>query len=906
MKTKRKYVFLVWLLCLTVLGWGTPIKVACVGNSITYGAGIVNRDKNSYPAQLQAYLGEKYEVRNFGRNGATALLKGDYPYMETEEYKQSLAFLPDIVFIKLGTNDSKPQNIKYKRKFKSDYLKLIRSYQELSSHPRIILLGPVRCFLSLDDNIKESVIQGMLAPVIKEITKEEKLEYVEMHDLMGETYDASLMPDRLHPSSIGAGRMAMHLCHYLEPTTEKANPCTFAIPGNEYRSAAGWKEGADWHAVSEEITQILSRKKLDILFLGNSITQGFGGSRELVTYKPGKAAVDSCFKDLTWESAGISGDRTENLLWRLRHGKYGASKPAYAVITIGINNVNAGHRAADIAEGICAVVEETRKQMPETQILLMGLLPAGLEKTSPMRMKCDSIHSILQRKTWGDVVYVNPTSWFVQSDGSLVKAYYGGDFLHLTPAGYLNWCKHLKEYIHIPSVLSGGGDLNPDLKAPEKALERWQDLRIGLSVHWGPSALGGKEIGWSRGTSIPAKKYDQFYKRFNPNKFDAEEWCQLMKRWGIRYVSPTSKHHDGFSIWFSDYSDYDMENAARKIDILGELKKACDRNGVVLGAYYSNIDWYHPDWTPNDHGGPGPLFKKQADSPNLERYFKYMEDQVTEIIRKYDLAFIQFDGEWDDTYTHEVGSHFYRRFHEVKPDILLNTRIDIGRRSVSATNHVEIDGKRFAGDFQDRERLVNHGNNVTKWADHPWQAWVTIDKRQWSYNPNPQLMTAEELIKDMVHVVGNNGNYMINLGPRPDGSFDKPQIALMDTLGMWLNSHAEMIYGTRGGPFYPFPGGVSTRKGNKAWIMVTDKSLTEVCLPRLLQTFESVTDYETHKPIEFYVKDDEYIHFVLPEAKDNEPVRVIELLFDAEVKMCPRQPVYETGQVANEQTNGYY
>ena len=85
--------------------------------------------------------------------------------------------------------------------------------------------------------------------------------------------------------------------------------------------------------------------------------------------------------------------------------------------------------------------------------------------------------------------------------------------------------------------------MNPDLKAPEKALERWQDLRIGLSVHWGPSALGGKEIGWSRGTSIPAKKYDQFYKRFNPNKFDAEEWCQLMKRWGIRYVSPTSKQN---------------------------------------------------------------------------------------------------------------------------------------------------------------------------------------------------------------------------------------------------------------------------------------------------------------------------------------------------------------------------
>lgn len=315
------------------------------------------------------------------------------------------------------------------------------------------------------------------------------------------------------------------------------------------------------------------------------------------------------------------------------------------------------------------------------------------------------------------------------------------------------------------TVLSGGGDLNPDQKTSTEALKKWQDLRVGMCVHWGPSSLSGKEIGWSRGTSIPVSAYDSLYLRFDPRQFDADEWCRLMKRWGMRYLSPTSKHHDGFAIWHSDYSPYDMESTPAKRDIMEELKKACDRHGIMLGAYYSNLDWYHPDWAPYSHGGPGPLIPKQDDSPNTARYFEYMANQVCELIDKYDLAFIQFDGEWDDTYTHEVGSALYRRFHEAKPEILLNSRIDIGRRMNGG--HIDMDGTKYAGDFQDRERLTNRGNNVTVWGDHPWQAWVTLDKSQWSYNPQPKLMTAAELIRDMVQIVGSNGNYMINLGPDP-------------------------------------------------------------------------------------------------------------------------------------------
>ena len=189
--------------------------------------------------------------------------------------------------------------------------------------------------------------------------------------------------------------------------------------------------------------------------------------------------------------------------------------------------------------------------------------------------------------------------------------------------------------INAVAQLSGGGDLNPDLKAPKEAQEKWMDLRVGLSVHWGPSSLGGEEISWSRSRQIPKETYDNYYKEFAPVKFDADEWARLMKRWGIKYMAPTAKHHDGFCLWYSDYSDYDMSNAKHRVDIMAELARACKKHDIMLGAYYSNLDWYHPDWAPYNFGGPGPLFEKKEDSPNLERYFKFFENQCIELINKY-------------------------------------------------------------------------------------------------------------------------------------------------------------------------------------------------------------------------------------------------------------------------------
>lgn len=206
------------------------IKVACVGNSITYGAFIEDREQNSYPAQLQMFLGDGYEVKNFGVSGTTLLHKGDFPYIKTHEYARSLEFNPDIVLIKLGTNDSKPQNRIHLGEYKQQYLQLIDAYQQLSSRPRVILLTPVRCFIPGTNTICDSVIQAAITPAIREIAVERNLEIINLYHIYGNEWDEALMPDRLHPSAAGAERIATKIFRVLSFREETKASVTDRFP----------------------------------------------------------------------------------------------------------------------------------------------------------------------------------------------------------------------------------------------------------------------------------------------------------------------------------------------------------------------------------------------------------------------------------------------------------------------------------------------------------------------------------------------------------------------------------------------------------------------------------------------------------------------------------------------------
>jgi lysophospholipase L1-like esterase/pimeloyl-ACP methyl ester carboxylesterase len=213
-RSERCFYLFILLVLITAGCSGEKIRVACIGDSITYGAFIENREVNSFPAQLGAMLGESYEVKNFGRSGATLLSKGDLPYRDTEEYKQALAFNPDVVFIKLGTNDAKSQNSLYLAdEFVKDYKLLIESYKNLAAAPRIILLVPVPVFTKDTFGIVSSVVTENIIPMVRQIAYETNCEIINLYNLFSESPE--LFPDKIHPNAEGAQVIAQRLEEFI-------------------------------------------------------------------------------------------------------------------------------------------------------------------------------------------------------------------------------------------------------------------------------------------------------------------------------------------------------------------------------------------------------------------------------------------------------------------------------------------------------------------------------------------------------------------------------------------------------------------------------------------------------------------------------------------------------------------
>ncbi len=198
------------------------IRIACVGDSITYGARIKNREQDNYPAQLQKMLGKNYEVQNFGHSGATLLSRGANPYVRTKEYKASMNFSPDIVFIMLGTNDTQKKSRSHLADFEKDYSRLIKSYRQLSSHPRVVLLKPVPAFNFGDTVwISPALIAGKIQPLTEKVAYDNRCELIDLYHWFLDK--ENLFADKVHPTAAGARRIAERLKEFLETDTVSFN-----------------------------------------------------------------------------------------------------------------------------------------------------------------------------------------------------------------------------------------------------------------------------------------------------------------------------------------------------------------------------------------------------------------------------------------------------------------------------------------------------------------------------------------------------------------------------------------------------------------------------------------------------------------------------------------------------------
>jgi alpha-L-fucosidase len=348
-----------------------------------------------------------------------------------------------------------------------------------------------------------------------------------------------------------------------------------------------------------------------------------------------------------------------------------------------------------------------------------------------------------------------------------------------------------------------------DKAASDQAIEAWRAKRFGMFIHWGPVALTGTKMAWSRGKEIPIEEYDQLYKRFNPTAFDADQWTRIAKDAGMKYLVITSKHHDGFCLWPSKYTDYHIGNTPFKRDVLKELRAACNKNGVQFGTYYSLIDWHDPDYP---LGSPGGGTKK--DHPDMPRFYQLIRNQTKELITNYGpLGVMWFDGDWEEPWNHELGSQLYVELKRLQPSLVINNRVGKSRPGVVAEG---VKRAPNSGDFDTPEQRIGSFDR-----EFPWETCMTMATGDtWSWNPNDDLKALKECLQALLQSAGGDGNLLLNVGPMPDGRIDPRQVARLAEMGAWLKKYGDGIYGTRGGPFKPGAWGAATCKGNRIFLYV--------------------------------------------------------------------------------------
>ena len=384
----------------------------------------------------------------------------------------------------------------------------------------------------------------------------------------------------------------------------------------------------------------------------------------------------------------------------------------------------------------------------------------------------------------------------------------------------------LLHFITASAQLSGGGEANPDLQTNQQALKVFQDHRFGMFIHWGPVALRGEEISWSRGKQIPKEEYDNLYKEFNPVLFNAQEWVSAAKNAGMKYIVLTSRHHDGFSLWDSQYSDYDMANTPYGKGVIKTLADECKKQGIALGFYYSICDWRHEDYPvvypdPNYKFHIEKVISDAAVKDRMDNYIKFMKNQLKELIDDYDPSFIWFDGEWEWAWTHEMGMDLYVYLRGLKNDLLINNRVDKGRQGMEGTTSSNI----YAGDYATPEQRVGKFDNK-----NAWETCMTI-ATQWAWKANDKIKSKKQCIHTLLQTVGGDGNLLFNVGPMADGRIEQRQIDRLKEMGDWLKINGDAVYGTRGGPYKPTDYLVSTRKENKIYLHLIKQFDGSLILP---------------------------------------------------------------------------
>ena len=340
-------------------------------------------------------------------------------------------------------------------------------------------------------------------------------------------------------------------------------------------------------------------------------------------------------------------------------------------------------------------------------------------------------------------------------------------------------------------------------------MQWWRDARFGLFIHWGLYAVPAGEwkgqtshAEWIRETAqIPLEEYDKFVPQFNPVKFDAGEWVRTAKAAGVKYIVITSKHHDGFCLFDSKETDFDVMSTPFKRDIMKELSDACRKEGIRICWYHSIMDWHHPDYLPRREWETA----RSVEGADLDRYVAHMKRQLKELTSNYGpIGVLWFDGEWESTWNEARGRDLYAYVRSLQPDIIINNRVGAGRAGMQGLTKEGA----FAADFGTPEQEIP----TTGLPGIDWETCMTMNDH-WGYNKHDNnWKSTEELVRNLADVASKGGNFLLNVGPTAEGLFPQASIDRLREIGKWMGVNGEAIYGTSASPFKQLPWGRCTQK----------------------------------------------------------------------------------------------
>lgn len=365
-------------------------------------------------------------------------------------------------------------------------------------------------------------------------------------------------------------------------------------------------------------------------------------------------------------------------------------------------------------------------------------------------------------------------------------------------------------------------------KRQDEAMKRFRENRLGAFIHWGLYAIPGGEwegkvypgaAEWLKSwANVPYKEWMKLMKEWNPEHFNAQAWAKMMKDMGVKYVKITTKHHEGFCLWPSKYSNYTVAHTPYKKDILGELVQAFNDEGIDVHFYFSVMDWSHPDWRYD--------IKTAEDSVAFRRFLEFTDNQLRELAEHYPtVKDFWFDGTWDAIVKKNAWWTAYaeQMLKELLPGVTVNSRLradDYGKR------HFDSNG-RLMGDYESgyERRLPDPVKDlqVTQWD---WEACMTLPENQWGYHKDWSLSyvkTPVEVLERIVHAVSMGGNMVVNFGPQADGDFRPEEKEMAAAIGEWMRKYGACIYGCDYAGWEKQDWGYYTRRGENVYMVVFNR-----------------------------------------------------------------------------------